>query len=73
MNSRSYYFFSQKFADSLSMPYLETSAKRSINVEQAFKILATEFMSIPKIEASCMSYQLKTEPTASSALTKSEW
>ncbi|CAF4854686.1 unnamed protein product [Rotaria socialis] len=62
----------KKFADSLSMPYLETSAKRSINVEQAFTILAAELMSIPKIEASCMSYQLTTEPTASTTLTKSE-
>ncbi|CAF5117206.1 unnamed protein product, partial [Rotaria magnacalcarata] len=38
----------QKFADSLNIPYVETSAKGSMNVEEAFNILLTQIMSIPE-------------------------
>jgi Ras-related protein Rab-1A len=38
--------FLQELADSLSIPYVETSAKNSTNVEQAFKAMVTEMMSI---------------------------
>lgn len=32
----------QEFADSLAIPFLETSAKNSTNVEQAFMTMAAE-------------------------------
>jgi len=32
----------QEFADSLSIPFLETSAKNATNVEQAFMTMAAE-------------------------------
>ncbi|CAF3829441.1 unnamed protein product, partial [Rotaria sp. Silwood1] len=51
------YATAKKLADSFSIPYVETSAKRSTNVEQAFKIIATELMSIPEVEASCSYYR----------------
>lgn len=40
----SYFFplFSQEFADSLTIPFLETSAKNSTNVEQAFLTMAKQ-------------------------------
>jgi Ras-related protein Rab-1A len=59
-------------ADSLNIPYVETSAKNSTNVEQAFKTMATEMMSIPEAEASCVSHQLQIEPMKSTAAIKSE-
>lgn len=34
--------FVQEFADSLSIPFLETSAKNATNVEQAFMTMAAE-------------------------------
>ncbi|CAM4892538.1 unnamed protein product [Rotaria socialis] len=42
----------QKFADSLNIPYVETSAKGSMNVEEAFNILLTQIMSIPEAASS---------------------
>ena len=35
-------FFMQEFADSLGIPFLETSAKNATNVEQAFMTMAAE-------------------------------
>lgn len=38
-----FFFFSrQEFADSLAIPFLETSAKNATNVEQAFMTMAAE-------------------------------
>ncbi len=37
--------FVQEYADSLNIPFLETSAKNSTNVEQAFMTMATEIKS----------------------------
>ncbi|CAF0939104.1 unnamed protein product [Rotaria sordida] len=36
----------KKFADSLNIQYVETSAKNSINIEQVFKTVVTEIVSI---------------------------
>ena len=36
------YIFSQEFADSLGIPFLETSAKNATNVEQSFMTMAAE-------------------------------
>lgn len=36
------YSFLQKFAESMGMPYLETSAKDNTNVEQAFMTMSAE-------------------------------
>jgi hypothetical protein len=36
---------SQEFADSLGIPFLETSAKNATNVEQAFLTMASEIKS----------------------------
>ncbi|CAF1256146.1 unnamed protein product [Rotaria sordida] len=63
----------KKFADSSSIPYLETSAKRSTNVEQAFTTMAIELMSIPEAEASYVSHQLQIKPDESTIATKSEY
>lgn len=35
-------FYWQEFADSLAIPFLETSAKNATNVEQAFMTMAAE-------------------------------
>ena len=35
-------FFFQEYADSLGIPFLETSAKNATNVEQAFMTMAAE-------------------------------
>ena len=37
-----YLIFFQEFADSLGIPFLETSAKNATNVEQAFMTMAAE-------------------------------
>jgi len=45
-NEQSFDFFVlQEYADSLNVPFLETSAKNSTNVEQAFMTMATEIKS----------------------------
>jgi len=36
------YQFAKEFADGLGIPFLETSAKNSTNVEQAFMTMASE-------------------------------
>lgn len=38
-------FFFKAYAESLNVPFLETSAKNSTNVEQAFMTMATEIKS----------------------------
>lgn len=40
-NSKTFVFL-QEFADSLGIPFLETSAKNATNVEQAFMTMAAE-------------------------------
>ncbi|CAF4252257.1 unnamed protein product, partial [Rotaria sp. Silwood2] len=67
------YAAAEKLADSLNIPYVETSAKRSINVEQAFKIIGTELMSIPEVEASCLNYQLQIKPIECTTTTETEY
>ena len=37
-----YFHFFQKFADAIGLPFLETSAKSSLNVEQSFFALAAK-------------------------------
>ena len=36
------HFYIQEYADSLKVPFLETSAKNATNVEQAFMTMAAE-------------------------------
>ncbi len=62
-------------ADSLNIPYVETSAKNSTNVEQAFETLATGIMSIlapTEAKAQSVSHQAETKPVKSTAAIKSE-
>jgi len=62
-------------AGSLNIPYVETSAKNSTNVEQTFETLATGIMSIlalTEAKAPPISHQVETKPVESMAVTKSE-
>ncbi|CAF4864387.1 unnamed protein product [Rotaria sp. Silwood1] len=59
----------QKLANSLNIPYVETSSKDSTNVEQAFDILATDVMSR---FAPSKSHQLETASLQSTITTKCE-
>lgn len=40
--TRNFFLSFQEFADSLAIPFLETSAKNATNVEQAFMTMAAE-------------------------------
>ena len=44
------YEAAKEFADSLGIPFLETSAKTAQNVEEAFLAMASELISIRSIE-----------------------
>ncbi|CAF1239672.1 unnamed protein product [Rotaria sordida] len=63
----------KKLADSLNIPYIETSAKNSTNVEQVFETLAIEIMSIlasTEAKASSVSHQAETKSDESTSTTK---
>jgi hypothetical protein len=62
-------------ADSVNIPYVETSVKNSTNVEQAFETLVTGIMSIlapTEAKAPSVSHQAEIKPVESTAATKSE-
>ncbi len=63
--SNELFFVSQELADSLCIPYIETSVKNSINVEQAFKAMITEIIpDKPSLESTDTNIKLDSESKA---------
>ena len=52
-------FGTQEFADSQGIPYIETSAKNSTNVEEAFYKMASEIQS--RVESSLAAQGIETD------------